>query len=58
MTATGDGNLVALHEHAILASAVVISARDHDFQLQFAEAIEASLRFRPSVSSLKSILAP
>ncbi|CAO2180443.1 unnamed protein product [Urochloa humidicola] len=53
MTAAGD-DLAALREQAALASAAAISASDldHAFQLQLAEAIQASLRDgHPSSSS-------
>ncbi|CAO2203066.1 unnamed protein product [Urochloa humidicola] len=46
MTAAGGDDLAALREQAALASAAAISASDldHAFQLQLAEAIQASLR--------------
>ncbi|KAF7071804.1 hypothetical protein CFC21_077052 [Triticum aestivum] len=55
----GDDDLAALHEQAALASSAAVSASDLDFafQLQVAEAIQASLRANSNPSSSSSAAA-
>uniref|UniRef100_M8CGQ7 RBR-type E3 ubiquitin transferase n=1 Tax=Aegilops tauschii TaxID=37682 RepID=M8CGQ7_AEGTA len=55
----GDDDLAALHEQAALASSAAVSASDLDFafQLQVAEAIQASLRANSDPSSSSSAAA-